>query len=108
VKILRGTYEPLPEQYSPELRQLVAALLRRKPDQRPSIDEARRCHCPAPSPQPQPPIREILPPLIVKLAYPPNMPLFVSLPPNLQQQTPPALPPPLHRRFWAWTLCGTT
>ena len=50
MKILRGTYDPLPEQYSPELRQLVAALLRRKPDQRPSIDKARSCHCPAPPP----------------------------------------------------------
>lgn len=42
VKILRGTYAPLPEQYSPELRELVSALLRRKPDHRPSIDEASK------------------------------------------------------------------
>lgn len=40
LQILRGTYAPLPEQYSPELHALVAALLRRKPEQRPSIDEA--------------------------------------------------------------------
>ncbi len=39
LQILRGTYAPLPEQYSPELHALVATLLRRKPEQRPSIDE---------------------------------------------------------------------
>ncbi|EFN57718.1 hypothetical protein CHLNCDRAFT_20808 [Chlorella variabilis] len=39
VKILRGYYAPLPEQYSQELHELVAALLNRKPEQRPSIDE---------------------------------------------------------------------
>lgn len=43
LQILRGTYAPLPEQYSPELHALVAALLRRKPEQRPSIDEASLC-----------------------------------------------------------------
>ena len=41
VKILRGSYAPLSsERYSAGLHQLVAALLRRKPDQRPSMDEA--------------------------------------------------------------------
>ena len=40
VKILRGAYAPLPEQYSAEVHNLVAALLSRKPEQRPSVDEA--------------------------------------------------------------------
>eukprot|EP00887_Chlorella_sp_A99_P000963 scaffold5.g963.t1 len=40
VHILRGEYPPLDERrYSPELRQLVGSLLRRNPEQRPSVDQ---------------------------------------------------------------------
>lgn len=39
VKILRGTPAPLPDQYSAELRGLVASLLQRRPERRPSMDE---------------------------------------------------------------------
>ena len=42
--MLRGTYAPLPDAYIPELHALVAALLRRKPEQWPSIDEVRGMH----------------------------------------------------------------
>ena len=49
VKILRGSYAPLSsEYYSAELHHLVAALLRRKPDHRPSMDEARGHDIPDP------------------------------------------------------------
>lgn len=41
VKILRGTYAPLPDSCNPYLRQLVATLLRRRPEHRPTVDEAR-------------------------------------------------------------------
>lgn len=37
LKILRGTYEPILEVYSPEIRGLVAELLQREPIKRPSV-----------------------------------------------------------------------
>ena len=42
VKILRGQYAPLPEQYSPQLHQLVGLLLSRKVDRRPSVEQVGR------------------------------------------------------------------
>lgn len=37
----RGTYAPLPDHYSPQLHQLVALLLSRKADKRPSMEQVR-------------------------------------------------------------------
>eukprot|EP00658_Telonema_sp_P-2_P040353 TRINITY_DN28864_c0_g1_i5.p1 TRINITY_DN28864_c0_g1~~TRINITY_DN28864_c0_g1_i5.p1 ORF type:complete len:561 (+),score=99.64 TRINITY_DN28864_c0_g1_i5:62-1744(+) len=37
-KILNGSYPPIPESYSPELRQLVANMLSRKPEDRPRLE----------------------------------------------------------------------
>ena len=37
LKILRGKYPPIPDHYSPELRALVDAMLKRRPELRPSV-----------------------------------------------------------------------
>ena len=37
LKILRGTYPPIPSQYSPELQSLIAEMLIKDPSKRPSI-----------------------------------------------------------------------
>lgn len=37
-KILNGSYPPIPDRYSPELRQLVARMLSRKPEDRPRLE----------------------------------------------------------------------
>jgi len=37
-KILNGSYPPIPESYSPELRGLVAQMLSRKPEERPRLE----------------------------------------------------------------------
>eukprot|EP00656_Telonema_subtile_P054282 TRINITY_DN8078_c0_g1_i1.p1 TRINITY_DN8078_c0_g1~~TRINITY_DN8078_c0_g1_i1.p1 ORF type:complete len:394 (-),score=75.36 TRINITY_DN8078_c0_g1_i1:746-1927(-) len=37
-KILNGSYPPIPDRYSPELRNLVARMLSRKPDDRPRLE----------------------------------------------------------------------
>lgn len=36
-KILKGTYPPLPEQYSPDLKKLISEMLIKDPNKRPSI-----------------------------------------------------------------------
>jgi NIMA (never in mitosis gene a)-related kinase len=39
VKILRGNYPPIPQQYSQELAQLIDAMLQRRPEDRPAVGE---------------------------------------------------------------------
>lgn len=37
LKILKGTYPPIPSQYSPDLNELIAEMLQSDPKKRPSI-----------------------------------------------------------------------
>jgi NIMA (never in mitosis gene a)-related kinase len=39
LKIVRGRYPPIPPQYSNSLKELIAAMLQKDPDERPSIEE---------------------------------------------------------------------
>lgn len=90
VKILRGTYAPLSEQYSPELHKLLAALLRRKPDHRPTIDEVSGM------------IADYGHALLPRLAAPVTTAVLRPITSSLHLAT------PVDCRSWAWSMCADT